>query len=111
MEAELFTCSDLKLENFAFIRICLFKNTLFTAMKLTKSDNKLILLYYTEISGFLIQSISISIKLLNVYKFSSPEDKRVFAPGGRDCLAHARQKSGYIVGLTALQLAFFMGYE
>ena len=35
----------------------------------------------------------------------------VFAPGGRDCLAHARQKFGYIVGLTALRLAFFMGYE
>ena len=35
----------------------------------------------------------------------------VFAPGGSDCLAHARQKSSYIVSLTAPRLAFFMGYE
>ena len=35
----------------------------------------------------------------------------VFAPGGLVCLAHARQKVSYIVGLTALRLAFFMGYE
>ena len=35
----------------------------------------------------------------------------VFAPGGRDCLAHAMQKVINIVGLTALRLAFFMGYE
>ena len=34
----------------------------------------------------------------------------VFVPGGRDCLAHARKQSSYIVGLTALRLAFFMGY-
>ena len=35
----------------------------------------------------------------------------VFAPGGRDCLAHTMQKVINIVGLTALRLAFFMGYE
>ena len=35
----------------------------------------------------------------------------VYAPGGPVCLAHAMQKVSYIVGLTALQLAFFMGFE
>ena len=35
----------------------------------------------------------------------------VFATGGPDCLAHTRQKVINIVGLTALRLAFFMGYE
>ena len=35
----------------------------------------------------------------------------VFAPGGLDCPAHTRQKVINIVGLTALRLAFFMGYE
>ena len=33
----------------------------------------------------------------------------VFVPGGLDFLAHARQKSSYIVSLTAPRLAFFMG--
>ena len=35
----------------------------------------------------------------------------VFAKGGRDCLAYVRQKSSNIVGLKALRLALFMGYE
>ena len=35
----------------------------------------------------------------------------VYAPGGPDFLAHAMQRVNYIVGLTALRLAFFMGYE
>ena len=35
----------------------------------------------------------------------------VFAPGGPDFLAHTRQRFSNIVGLTALRLAFFMGYE
>ena len=35
----------------------------------------------------------------------------VTALGGHVCLAHFRQKFIYIVGLTALRLAFFMGYE
>ena len=35
----------------------------------------------------------------------------VTAPGGPVFLAHARQKVSCIVGLTALRLAFFMGYE
>ena len=35
----------------------------------------------------------------------------VTAPGGHVCLANSRQKFSNIVGLTALRLAFFMGYE
>ena len=35
----------------------------------------------------------------------------VFAPGGRDCLAHTRQKVSNMVDLTVLRLAFLMGYE
>ena len=35
----------------------------------------------------------------------------VWGPVGTSFLAHARQKFTYIVGLTALRLAFFMGYE
>ena len=31
--------------------------------------------------------------------------------GGPACLAHTKQKVSNIVGLTALRLAFFMGYE
>ena len=34
----------------------------------------------------------------------------VYAPGGGACLAHFRQKFNYIVDLTVLRLAFFMGY-
>ena len=34
----------------------------------------------------------------------------VYAPSGNDCLAHAMQKVSYIVGLTALRLAFLTGY-
>ena len=35
----------------------------------------------------------------------------VTAPGGHDCLAHTMQKVINIVGLTALRLALFLGYE
>ena len=35
----------------------------------------------------------------------------VTAPGGHVCLANSRQKFSNIVGLTALRLAFSMGYE
>ena len=35
----------------------------------------------------------------------------VYAPVGPDCLAHTRQRFINIVGLTALRLAFYMGYE
>ena len=35
----------------------------------------------------------------------------VYAPGGPAFLAHTEQKVSNIVGLTALRLAFFMGYE
>ena len=35
----------------------------------------------------------------------------VYAPGGPAFLAHTKQKVSNIVGLTALRLAFFMGYE
>ena len=35
----------------------------------------------------------------------------VHAPGGPACLAHTKQKVSNIVGLTALRLAFFMGFE
>ena len=35
----------------------------------------------------------------------------VYGPGGCACLAHAIQIVSNIVGLTALRLAFFMGYE
>ena len=35
----------------------------------------------------------------------------VTAPGGHAFLAHTKQKVSNIVGLTALRLAFFMGYE
>ena len=35
----------------------------------------------------------------------------VTAPGGGDFLAHATQEVSYILGLTALRLAFFMGYK
>ena len=38
-------------------------------------------------------------------------NRNVFAPGRPDCLAHTRQRFIDIVGLTALRLAFFMGYE
>ena len=34
----------------------------------------------------------------------------VYTPGGPAFLAHAKQKVSYIIGLTALQLAFFRGY-
>ena len=34
----------------------------------------------------------------------------VYAPGGPIVLARARQKFSYIVGLTALRLAVFMGF-
>ena len=34
----------------------------------------------------------------------------VYAPDGPAFLAHARQRVSNIVGLTALRLAFFMGY-
>ena len=37
--------------------------------------------------------------------------KGVFAPVGPAFLAHTKQKVINIVGLTALRLAFFMGYE
>ena len=35
----------------------------------------------------------------------------VYAPGGSAFLAHTKQRVGNIVGLTALLLAFFLGYE
>ena len=35
----------------------------------------------------------------------------VYGPGGHAFLAHTKQKVNNIVGLTALRLAFFMGYE
>ena len=35
----------------------------------------------------------------------------VYAPGWPAFLAHTKQKVSNIVGLTALRLAFFMGYE
>ena len=35
----------------------------------------------------------------------------VYAPGGPAFLAHTKQKVSIIVGLTALRLAIFMGYE
>ena len=35
----------------------------------------------------------------------------VYAPSGHVCLAHAMQRVSYIVGLTALRLAFFIRYE
>ena len=35
----------------------------------------------------------------------------VTTPGGRDCLAHTMKKFINIVGLMALRLEFFMGYE
>ena len=35
----------------------------------------------------------------------------VYAPGRPAFLAHTKQKVSNIVGLTALRLAFFMGYE
>ena len=35
----------------------------------------------------------------------------VYAPGGPAYLAHTKQNVSNIVGLRALQLAFFMGYE
>ena len=35
----------------------------------------------------------------------------VYAHGGPVFLAHTRQKVSNIVGLTALRIAFFMGYE
>ena len=35
----------------------------------------------------------------------------VYAQGGPAFLAHAMQRLSYIVGPTALRLAFFMGYE
>ena len=35
----------------------------------------------------------------------------VYAPGVHAFLAHTKQKISNIVGLTALRLAFFMGYE
>ena len=35
----------------------------------------------------------------------------VYAPGGHVCLAHFMQKFSYIVDLTVLRLALFMGYE
>ena len=34
----------------------------------------------------------------------------VYAPGGPAFLPHFMQKVSYIVGLTAIRLAFFMGY-
>ena len=35
----------------------------------------------------------------------------VYAPGGPAFLGHTKQKVSNIVGLSALRLAFFMGYE
>ena len=35
----------------------------------------------------------------------------VYVPGRPTFLAHIKQKVSNIVGLTALQLSFFMGYE
>ena len=35
----------------------------------------------------------------------------VYAPGGPAFLDHTKQKVINFVGLTALRLAFFMGYE
>ena len=35
----------------------------------------------------------------------------VYGPGVHTFLAHTKQKVSNIVGLTALRLAFFMGYE
>ena len=35
----------------------------------------------------------------------------VYGPGVHAFLAHTKQKVSNIVGLTALRLAFFMGYE
>ena len=73
-------------------------STLFEkSIKLLESQSKLINL----ISDFNVE-----------YSFRYPLAREgVFAPGGRDCLAHTMQKVINIVGLTALRLAFFMGYE
>ena len=35
----------------------------------------------------------------------------VYCPVGYVCIAHARQRVSYIVDLTVVRLAFFMGYE
>ena len=42
---------------------------------------------------------------------SKPGQLGVYGPGGPVFLAHAMQRVSYIVDLTVLRLAFFMGYE
>ena len=49
--------------------------------------------------------------LENIHISSIEKHNNQKAPGRPALLAHAKQKVSNIVGLTALQLAFFMGYE
>ena len=48
---------------------------------------------------------------MSFFLFSFGTRVGVYAPGWPPLLAHAVQRVNYSVGLTALQLAFFMGYE
>ena len=47
----------------------------------------------------------------NICDFQATGRDGVYAPGGPAFLPHFMQKSNYIVGLTAIRLAYFMGYE
>ena len=44
---------------------------------------------------------------LTLSHFKVSENILIHSVCGYDCIAHARQKTSYIVGLNALQLAYF----
>ena len=80
--------------------IILFGNKLFS----TK-----ILVFLAYVQPCLIIYVMLMNYLLN---FRYPLAREgVWGPGGTAFLAHARQQFTYIVGLTALRLVLFMGYE
>ena len=58
---------------------------------------------------FIFSDITLSETKCHIYYPLAREG--VWGPGGTAFLAHVRQKFHHIVGLTALWLAFFMGYE
>ena len=64
--------------------------------------------------SFRLYTTFYQLSLQNYHKFgkmSTNTREGVYAPGGPAFLAYTKQKLSNIVGLTALRLAFFMGYE
>ena len=58
-----------------------------------------------------ISSMSLAMWMITSLYTDWQGSQGVYAPGGHVFLPHAMQRVSYIVGLTAIQLAFFMGYK